>query len=88
MGKKRHFSKNYPNKKEKAFKPIHSLNLAADEDNESWYDEHVQPDAATAFRLEYLESNYSSELDPSDFEECFPVMQVQEIPKPSNPEIS
>ena len=31
-GKKGHFSKNCPNKKEKAFKLIHSLDLAADED--------------------------------------------------------
>ena len=83
-----HFSKNCPNKKEKAFKLIHSLDLAAGEDIESQFDKQDQSDAATVFGLEYTKSSCSSELDPSDFEEYFPIMSVEEIPKPSNLEIS
>ena len=79
------FSKNCPNKKEKASKLIHSLDLVADEDIESWYDNQDQPDASTAFGLEYTNSSYSSKSDSSNFEEQIPVMQAKEIAKPPNP---
>ena len=66
---------------------IYSLDLVEDEDIESWYDGQDQLDGAIAFRLEYIDSNCSSELDSSDFEEHFPVMQVEEISKALNLEI-
>ena len=37
--------------------------------------------------LKHPISSYSSELNPFDFEEYFPIMQVEEIPKASNLEI-
>ena len=86
--KKDIFQKNYPNKKEKASKLIHSLDLAANEDIESWYDEQDQPDASTIFELEYTDSSYSSESDFSYSEEHFLIMQAEEISRLSNPKIS
>ena len=78
--KKGHFSKNCPNKREKAAKLIHSLDLATDEDIESLYDEQDQLDTSTIFRLEYTNSDNSRKIDSSYSEEHFPVMQAEEIP--------
>ena len=88
LREKGHFSKNCQNKKEKASKLIYSLDLVADEDIESWYDKQDQPDASTIFRLEYIDSSYSSKSDFSDYEEHFPIMQAEEISRPSNLEIN
>ena len=41
-----------------------------------------------AFELEYIGSSCSSESDPSNSEEHFPIMQIEQIPKVSNSEIS
>ena len=75
-------------KKEKASKLIHSLDLATDEDIESWYDEQDEPDAFTVFGLEYTDSESSSETGSSSSEEHFPVLQAEEIPRFQNAEIN
>lgn len=68
-GKKGHFSKNYPNEKEKASKLVHSLDLAKDDDIETYYDDRECSNNSTIFSLEYSYSSSSSDSESSEYDE-------------------
>ncbi|RDX82731.1 hypothetical protein CR513_36432, partial [Mucuna pruriens] len=70
--KKGHYSRNCPNKAEKAIKLISSLKLG-DEEVESLYSEQSSPDEEIVFALKESEDEYQSETD------SIPIFSVKEL---------
>ncbi|RDX90393.1 hypothetical protein CR513_27748, partial [Mucuna pruriens] len=71
-GKKGHFSRNCPNKADKAIKLISSLKLG-DEEVESLYSEQSSADEETIFALKEFEDEYQSETD------SIPIFSIEEL---------
>ena len=76
--KKGHFSKNCPQKKDKAIRLISTLNLSDSEEVESLYSEQSSADEETAFALAISSEESAEEFSDSETEK-FPVLSTQDM---------
>ena len=76
--KKGHFSKNCPQKKDRAIRLISTLNLSDSEEVESLYSEKSSADEETAFALAISSEESAEEFSDSETEK-FPVLYTQDM---------